>query len=83
MSSLKHIVSCMDGYDPEALIDSVAGKVGITEHRNPVMQLLANAGLHPIFVRVIFFGASAIVLVILLTRLQSWRAKANRARRKH
>lgn len=71
------------GYDPEALIDSVAGKVGIAEHRNPVMQLLANAGLHPIIVRVIFFGASAIVLVILLTRLQSWRANVKRARRQH
>ena len=69
------------GYDPEKLIDSVAGRVGLAEHRNPVMQLLADAGVHPIVVNVIFFGASAIVLVILLTSLQSWRARTKRARR--
>jgi imidazolonepropionase-like amidohydrolase len=69
------------GYDPEKLIDSVAGRVGLAEHRNPVMQLLADAGVHPIVVNVIVFGASAIVLVILLTSLQSWRARTKRARR--
>ena len=65
----------------QKLIDSVAGRVGLAEHRNPVMQLLADAGVHPIVVNVIFFGASAIVLVILLTSLQSWRARTKRARR--
>jgi imidazolonepropionase-like amidohydrolase len=69
------------GYDPQKLVDSVAGRVGIAEHRNPIMQLLANAGLHPIVVRVIFFGASAIALVILLAALQSWMTKRRRARK--
>jgi imidazolonepropionase-like amidohydrolase len=69
------------GYDPDRLVESVAGKVGLAEHRNPVMQFLADTGVHPIIVRVVFFGASAIVFVILLTRLQSWMTNRKRARR--
>jgi len=68
------------GYDSARLIDSVAGRVGIAEHTNPIMQLLANTGLHPILVRMIFFGGTALVVVILLAAIQSRMARRRRRR---
>jgi imidazolonepropionase-like amidohydrolase len=69
------------GFDSAKLIESVAEKVGLAEHTNPILQMLANTGMHPIFVQIVFFGGAALALVIVLTRIQSRMARAKRARR--
>ena len=66
------------GYDSATLIDSVAGKVGLAEHDNAIMQMFANTGLPPIVVRVIIFGGAALLLVIVLATIQSQVARVRR-----
>jgi len=68
------------GYDSARLIESVAGMVGESES-GPIMRLIENLTPRSRTQQMAMYAGAAILVVILLTSMQTWIANRKRARR--